>query len=158
MEAIHTSCIENGWHGTNGFVALRDPQPLIFSAKTQRVRCRNGNKEEERGAKKKISNERTHRNGQIWTQSMTTNHRRKFHFSSVRLSLLRVKLQFFSTIRPTCHKVSDHTNYSFSGEQKRLLRPNSNRTIIFFSRHFFFLKHIPFLNRIFQIFSHHLPQ
>ena len=138
MEAIHTSCIENGWHGTNGLVALGDPQPLIFFGKNPKSEVPKQKQGGVRGATNTKQRDLTEK-GQIYTQSMTTNQRRKFPFFSVRLSLLRVKTSIFSTIRPTCHKVSDHTNHSFSGEQKRSLRPNRNRTIIFFSRHFFFL-------------------
>ena len=94
----------------------------------------------------------------MYTQSMTTNQRGKFHFFFrpiiISESRKTSSFFFFPQIRPTCLKVSEHTNHSFSEEQKRgRFRPSRNRTIIFFLSTFFLFKHISFLNRIFRFVS-----
>ena len=89
--------------------------------------------------------------GRLKTQSMTTNQRRRFHFSSVRLSLLREKTSiFFHSPANMSQGKRPHQSFLQWGTT-RSLRPSRERTIIFFST-FFLFKHIPFLNRIFRFF------
>ena len=86
---------------------------------------------------------------------MTINQRRRFHFFFRSITISESKnFDFFSPIRPTCHKVSEHNNHSFSGEQKEVAQTSPKQDDHFFlSRQFFLFKHIPFLNRIFRFVS-----
>ena len=75
--------------------------------------------------------------GQIYTQLMTTNQRRKFHFSSVRLPFLRVKTSiFFHNPANMSQGKRPHQSFLQWGT-KRSLRPSSERTIILFFSTFF---------------------
>ena len=112
--------------------------PLFFrqkskewGAETKTRRSKGANNTKWRGLTEK---------GQIYTQLMTTTQRRKFHFSSVRLPFLRVKTSIFST-NPANMSQGKRPHQSFLqwGTKRGRFRPNRNRTIIFFSRHFFFL-------------------
>ena len=125
--------------------------PLFFSAKknpkSEVPKQKQGGV---RGANKTKRRDLTEK-GQMYTQSMTINQRRRFHFFFRPITISESKdFNFFHNPANMSQGKRTHQSFLQWGTKRGRFRPNRNRTIIFFST-FFLFKHIPFLNRFFSI-------